>query len=325
MAVALHTSEHFLDNGHGWQLFGKRAWCPERLDPQRRPVLIVPGYGMNDFIFGWHPQGRDMVRCLAETGLEVWVVTLRHQGRSRRTARPAPPPGLRAYALEDLPAAVQGVLSHSHSQADRVDLVGASLGGTVAYAHLALSDEHQVATLIAIGAPLQWITLHPLLAVAFRSRRLARVLPMAGVRHTARAAFPLLARVPGVLSLYMNTDHVDLRQASELSRTVDDPHPVVNRDIAQWVRDRDVVIDGVRVSEALAEVRLPLLVLLANRDGISPPDAVLSARDAWGGQDVEVLEVGTPEDWYAHADLFIAPEAPQRVFEPMAAWLEARA
>lgn len=49
-----------------------------------RPVLIVPGYGMNSYIFGYHPRGDSMVKCLAARGLEVWTVDLRGQGRSIR-------------------------------------------------------------------------------------------------------------------------------------------------------------------------------------------------------------------------------------------------
>jgi hypothetical protein len=68
---------------------------------------------------------------------------------------------------------------------------------------------------------------------------------------------------------------------------------------------------------------VPLLVTLANRDGIVPTDSVSSVRSRWGGR-ADELVVGTPDDWYSHADLFIGNQAPAKVFGPIAAWLTER-
>ena len=38
----------------------------------------------------------------------------------------------------------------------------------------------------------------------------------------------------------------------------------------------------------------------------------------------DVIVAGTPEGWFAHADLFIAPQAEEQVFEPVAERLLAR-
>src|SRR5262249_43110644 len=43
------TIEHFVPNGDGWHLSLCQTWDEARLDRGRRPVLIVPGYGMNSF------------------------------------------------------------------------------------------------------------------------------------------------------------------------------------------------------------------------------------------------------------------------------------
>ena len=122
----------------------------------------------------------------------------------------------------------------------------------------------------------------------------------------------------------MNLDHVDIARASELTRTIDEPHRYVNRDVASWVRARDMVLRGVNITQAMKRQDNPLLVIYANRDGIVPPETATSVVDHWGGDDVTVWEIGDDEDWYAHADLFIAPDAPRKVFEPMARWLRER-
>jgi pimeloyl-ACP methyl ester carboxylesterase len=147
---------------------------------------------------------------------------------------------------------------------------------------------------------------------------------MSGTRRLAGAVLPLLARAPRLLSIYMNASHVDLTSAAELAKTVEDAHPRTNHDIARWIAARDMVLRGVNVTDSLARQRMPLLVVIGNRDGIVPEKSALSVLDAWGGTDVEVMKVGTPDDWYAHADLFIGNDAPAAVFEPIARWLRQR-
>jgi hypothetical protein len=162
------------------------------------------------------------------------------------------------------------------------------------------------------------------LRIPFASRRVAGILQVKGARALAARVVPLLRHVPFALSMYMNAAHVDLSAASELVRTVEDPHPGVNRDIAEWMRARDLTVGGTNVTAAMRDERGPLLVVLANRDGIVPQSVARSAVTAWGGEDVSTLEIGTPSDWYAHADLFVGNDSPRVVFDPIARWLRER-
>ncbi len=320
----LSSSELFPPTDDGWRLHLTRTSAAGRLDRARRPVVIVPGYGMNGFIFGFHPAGTSLVAHLANAGREVWVANLRAQGKSRRRSPEAPSPSLRRYAETDLRAALDAVLDATETDADRVDVIGASLGGSIAYAHLALEPRHRVAALCAIGSPLKWRDVPLLLRVPFRSPRLASLIRVRGTQRLAEVALPIATRIPALLSLYMNAANVDLSAAGEMLQTVEDPHPRVNADIAKWMAASDMVLRGVNVTDALRRRREPLLVVLANRDGIVPPETALSARDAWGGA-VDVLRIGDERRWYAHADLFVGHEAPERVFEPIARWLDEHA
>ena len=320
MSIYLDIEERYISNGDGWQLHVRRTKAPERFRSDLRPIVMIPGYGMNTFILGFHPHGQSMERILAEGGFEVWSACLRTQGNSIPVTSPPATPSLYKYATVDLKAVVSDVLASTTSDRDTVSLVGCSLGGSVAYGHLALVQDHRVGAVITIGAPLRWDAMHPLMKILYRSRTLAGLFRMGGTRRMARILFPILGRMPRLLTIYVNSDHVELRDASDLVNTVDDPHPKLNVDMAQWVRDKDLIIAGVNVPQALKKVTLPLLVISANRDGIVPGAASLSVRDVWGGG-LTLHEVGTPEDWYAHADLFIAPEAPEKVFTPMVDWL----
>lgn len=320
----LSSDEHDADTADGWRLHLKRSYSPAHLDRTRRPVLIVPGYGMNSFIFGFHPRGTSLTRHLAEAGFEVWCANLRRQGSSRPVRKDAGKPSLRALVEQDMTAAIDAVLHLTSSAATKVSIIGCSLGGALAYAHLALVPDTRIGALVTMGSPLQWLDVSPLFAIPTRLPRLLAMLQLSGTRRLASLALPFLARAPKLLSLYMNAAHVDLSCAAELAQTVEDTHPRINHDIARWMGARDMILAGVNITRSLKQHSLPLLVVVGNRDGIVREKSSLSVLEAWGGTDKDVLRVGTDEDWYAHADLFIAHDAPTAVFEPIAAWLRAR-
>jgi len=317
----LIVREQYVATADGWSLRLRRSLSPQHFDDRTEPLLIIPGYGMNSFIFGYHPRGTSMERCLAEAGYEVWALDLRGQGHSRPERSRAGKVSLRNYAAIDLPAAIERVLSSTKTQARKIVLVGCSLGGTLVYGYLALHRNHRVSRVITMGAPLRWVEIHPALRLAFGSPTLVGAIRLSRTRTLVRGALPLLLRVPKLLSLYMNTKTIDMRHIGELTETVEDPDPAINRDIAIWVGKRDLEIEGVDVTKAMGTIDLPLLVVLSNRDGIVPERTALSVVDQWGGRDVEVLRVGDDQNWYAHANLFVADDAPARVFAPIVRWL----
>ncbi len=320
----LSIAEQYLKTHDGWSLHLRRTVSPEHYDSSTRPLLIVPGYGMNNFIFGYHPRGTSMERCLAEGGFEVWSFNLRAQGESRALGRPAGEVSLHAYATVDLPALIDHVLQSSRTRADTLTLIGASLGGSVVYAYLALHGTPPVGEVITMGAPLVWAEVHPLVRVAFASPALAGTVRFSGTRNLLRRGLPLILRAPSLLSFYMNASTIDLTKLGELTRTVEDPHPAINRDIAVWIKNRDLELRGVNVTRALGRVALPLMVVLSNKDGIVPEATAMSVVEAWGGEST-VLRVGSDDNWYAHANLFVADDAPHLVFDPIIDWLRRRA
>ena len=78
----IRRTTHLTDERDGWRLELRQVLDEARLDTSRRPVAIVPGYGMNSFIFGYHPRGLSLEEHLAEAGFEVWSLDLRGQGGS---------------------------------------------------------------------------------------------------------------------------------------------------------------------------------------------------------------------------------------------------
>ena len=96
MATAVKKDEilniaHIVANHDGWELALRQRYVPAILKKDRRPVAIVPGYGMNSKIFGYHPNSFSLEEYVASRGFEVWSMDLREQGRS-----PASPAARRA-------------------------------------------------------------------------------------------------------------------------------------------------------------------------------------------------------------------------------------
>ena len=320
----LDIQHHQVPNHHGWTLQLRQTRHRTRHNPALAPIAIIPGYGMNSFLFSFHPRGTSMELCLAEAGFEVWSLNLRAQAGSRPLSADADPPSFAAFAGVDLPAALDFIARQTASPGHPVSLIGCSLGGTIGYTYLALHPhQHRVGALVTIGSPIHWER-PPLLFKLLGVRPdLVERIRLRGTRPMVRAALPLLQRLPRLAHLYLNPAHVDLHALHELARTVENPQPRLNRELSEWLAAGTLTVRGRDIAAALSAVNVPLLVTRANRDGIVPTDSVAAVRSRWGAQ-ADELVVGTDDDWYSHADLFIGNEAPAKVFFPIAAWLSGR-
>lgn len=289
----------------------------------RPPLLFIPGYGMNTFILSYHPSGKSMVEYLRDRGWDVWTCNLRGQGGARPIAADRDDVSLAQLALIDIPAAIDAVLAASPG-APSVSLVGCSLGASLSYAYLAHNPtDHRVGAMISVGGPLVWREVNPLVRLAFVSPELAGKVRVRKTRALAKLALPFARKAPRLFSLYMNASRLDLSTSNQLVKTVDDPNPKLNREIAHWIKQRDLILRGVNTTEALAKVDdVPLLCIMGNKDGVVPINNAMPALAHMRPPTSKALIAGGARDWFAHADLFIAPDADARVFAPMADWLE---
>jgi predicted alpha/beta hydrolase len=282
---------------------------------------------MNSFIFSYHPSGLSLEGYLADAGFEVWRADLRAQGESRPVGPGKPPTdrfGLEDLALVDLAVALDFVLSNAQTHAAKVDVIGASLGGTLMFIHAVQHKPNLMGALVALGSPVRWIDVNPVMRVVFASPLLIGLVKMRGTRKLAERLLPLLARrLPWVLSIYMNPDITDTSAAAEMVKTVEDPNRHINRQIAHWIAAKDLVIGGTNISDGMRDVLNPLLCVVASGDGIVPRATAEYPFHAVSSRAKRLLVVGDDEIALAHADLFVSREAHERVFRPLAAWLAA--
>ena len=276
---------------------------------------------MNSFIFGFHPNGPSLIDCLVARGHEVWTVDLRAQGRSIR-ARGSQRYTLGDLAVEDLGAAVQHVLANTTTSSGKLDLVGVSLGAALSFAHLALTEPSHVHAVVTVAGLVSWRALHPVVRFAFASPRLLGLMRVKNTRRIARVALPFLTRtVPRLLSGYVNERSTDLSQAARMVQAVEDPHPLINREIAEWMHRGDLVLRGVNVSERLPSMRYPYLCIAASHDGLVLPESARYTFERIGSDAKELLVVGDDDLPIAHGDILLCKGAQLRVFAPIADFL----
>ncbi len=122
----------------------------------------------------------------------------------------------------------------------------------------------------------------------------------------------------------MHPEITDTSDYKTLLKTVEDTSRNMNRQMAQWIRSKDLILDGCNTSIGVRRADLPLLCVIANADGIVPAETALSAFEEWGSADKQVLVVGDTNRRFAHADLFISNFSEELVFRPLADWFEAR-
>ena len=321
-SFAMTAEQYLVDNRAGWRLAMSRTRPTGEAPHAARPVLIVPGYGMNSYIFGFHPRGPSMVDCFSARGLEVWTVDLRGQGRSIR-ARGNNRYGLADLAIEDLGAAIAHVLANTQTGASTVDIIGCSLGTALAFAHVASVPTAPVHALVSMAGLVTWKGAHPLVRFAFGSPFLVGLMRIRNTRQLARFALPVVAKRRAVALVRLLEPPVDGSLAG-LARWCR-PSRIRTRSSTarsrEWIKRGDLVVRGVNVSQKLPELKHPFFCVVANDDGIVLPVTSRHTYDVIGSETKRLLLVGDPEQPIAHADLFLCNGAQERIFAPVADFL----
>lgn len=289
------------------------------------PVVLCHGLAMNRHAFALDP-ARSLAARLADQGRDVWVLELRGAGPETRSAATRFST-FDSYVEVDIPEAIDFVCKATG--AARVDWIGFSMGGMLAYAYLGAARGERVRRLVTIGSPVRFadhphgrhLVPRPLAALAGRLR-------YTPFRALALVVAPLmLRRVPYRITRAVrpwNFSTPMLRAV--MANSFGDVPTGVTMQFIRWINEGSFNSnDGRRDYDAgLAEIRVPMLVIVGSRDRLAPPAVARHAFDRSASTEKEFLEVGRATGAgreYDHLDLVLGEHAPDEVFPRVVDWL----
>ncbi len=291
----------------------------------KEPILLVHGIASNGLNFDLTDR-LSLAMHLSRAGYDTWVVDLRGRGHS---VRPRLFSGLRyewsfdEYAERDLPAAVREVLRASG--AEKVHLVGFSMGALACYAYLSGSKRDlPVASLVSLAGPTSFKRLDK-----FLSARLIRSLRWLRHRWLMRVLAPGSGYLhPSPLQLIYNPENTD--GATQRRAMVNAVANFARNELLQyadWIRhDAFRSIDQRRDYRAeLGRIDVPTLFIAGARDPLAAPDTIKETFDAFTGVTDKEFRICSRAQGmhvnYGHFDLLLGREAPEEIYPVVSKWL----
>lgn len=289
----------------------------------RVPVLIVTSLVNQPSILDLVP-GQSMVEHLLKQGYDVYMI---EWGRPRREHAGLT---LEDHVLDRLPRCVARVLQHSGE--DQLSIIGYCVGGLLSVLYAALHPAAPLKNLVCMAAPVNGDGLASLKAwmgPGFDEEALLEQhgnVPAEWVQNTLRALRPF-GKMAGAMSLLNQIDKPDVvRSNLRMGKWETDNLPFPGAVFRQLVNDflrgnklvrGDWVIGGRRVD--LANLRVPLLHLLASEDHITPHASSRDLVALAGSTDKQELIVKG-----GHVGLVAGRGAQTRMWPALDAWLAPR-
>ena len=312
----------------GWKLRLRRLPGPPAGRSAAPPVLLLHGFGANGYALACDA-GPSLGQALSVGGRGCWVLEQRGTRSSRHPALGAA--FARITAVDklryDLPAAIDAVLEHE--RVERLDLVGHSLGGSLALGYLGGPQAGRVRRAVTIASA--WRYRYPLAA---------QLLGAAGQSKLGSAWLP--ARVPlGAITrlgaatgvLRPARDHFNLEnmeRAMLLGMIRHGTEDVALAELASLTAEPSAAAGSPLFGPGLGLERITAPVLLMGGQAdrhVSPADLTetwhrlgTSCKRLW----IVGRRTGAKLD-YGHTDLLLGPRAPREVFPHVARWLDAPA
>jgi alpha-beta hydrolase superfamily lysophospholipase len=313
----------------GWRI-ALHVYEPSNEKKRRHPVVLCHGLAANHMAFDTHAD-TSLARHLASRGYLALAVDLRGHGHSERPTRR----GERRfgwsfddYLLFDVPATIAWA-KHA-SGAPSVHWIGHSMGGLLAYAHLARGGSRDFCSVTTIGSSLDYSGTKSGFHSLYPLRSLLERIPFVPVGLLARATAGLVGRVETPFQRFnvwpSNIDPDHWRRVSRCGfHAVSAPvmAQLASAMRAGGLRSRDgstAYLDG------LASATAPVLAVAGDRDAQCPPDAAERTLAMLGSPRRELRVFGKSRghgDHYGHFDLVIGRRAKAEVFPCIDAWVDA--
>lgn len=296
------------------------------------PVLVVHGISSNHHCWDLSPD-RSIGLALQAAGFDAWLMDLRGHGDATHDAdgdRQWAGWSIDTYGRHDIPAAVGHI--QDQTGAARVHYIGHSLGGMVGaiYAGTHPGGDDTLASLVAVGSPMDFSDPDPVLWASLKASRLSWVpVVPSDWGGDFRAALGGPARTPvdaWIDGMLFNDVHPDM--VPEMYRRV--ASPLTRGELRQLglagegtnFRDAHGEVDYLAGLEA---VTTPTLVIAGRADLIAPVDRVLPYYQRVGAQRKQFVIAGRSTGFaadYGHLDLTLGDHAAQEIYPLILEFLE---
>ncbi len=324
----------------GWRL-GVRHYRPQHPDPNKLPVILCHGLGLNATF--WTITDNHLPMELTSRGYDVYVFDIRGSGENAHLGRcdrinkliretPFRERGERQWNVDDLvrydvPAILKYVRRETGQ--DRVNWVGHSLGGMLIVPYLEL-DPHadRIANFVGMGSTIilaetpQWDML--------RANRALRALSL--FASPGRLGRPLkYYRPPGmdlIDRFYYSNENVDPETVSRFyGYTLEDTGPGALHQLDPYLEFGHMVSADRTIDYAalLGRIKTPTLLVAGEGDIMSDIPSTELMYQALGSSDKALMEFGKSHGQvadYGHCDLVWSRHAPREVFPPLIDWLD---
>lgn len=342
-------SDGFAYTADGWKL-GVRHFRPVAPDPNKLPVVLCHGLGLNG-TFWTITDSRDYLPAqLTANGYEVFVFDFRGSGQSTHVGAigrlnaglrqtPFLEYGESKWTVDeivkyDVPAVLDYIKTETGR--DRVNWVGHSLGGMLMFAYLEVSPEPwRIANFVAMGSTIAFADRPP---TRFQQQRMLKanrgLQKLSSVLSTGRLGRPLMVmRLPGLDKIdqfYFTAANVDRTTVSRFyGYTLEDTGCSALRQLDPYLEhgrfySADRSIDYVA---HLDEVHTPLLMIAGDGDIMSDVPSSELTFNSVASSDKTLMRFGKAEGHladYGHCDLVWSRYASKEVFPPLIEWLNAR-
>ncbi len=328
----------------GWRL-GVRHLRPDRPDPNKLPVVLCHGLGLNGTFWTITDPKTYLPAQLLARGYEVFIFDFRGSGESARVGAVGKVNARlrQTFLLEvgegrwnvdeiaryDVPAVLDYVKAATGH--DRVNWVGHSLGGMLMFAFLERSPQRdRVANFVGMGATIMFDRFPQ--RDMLQANRSLRVL--VGVVSPGRLGRPLMfARFPGldrIDQFYYTSANVDRTTVSRFyGYTLEDTGRAALAQLDPYLQYGHFVSADRTFDYAarLGEITTPTLMIAGDGDIMSDVPSTRLTFQGLGSRDKALLRFGKAEGHFAdygHCDLVWSRFASMEIFPPIVDWLDAR-
>jgi polyhydroxyalkanoate synthase len=286
-----------------------------------RPVVAFLGLVGRSFVFDLY-KGGSIVEMLMDAGFDAYVMDwgVADELDAGNT--------LETYLEHYLPRALDVACEISGSE--DVNIVAYCMGGLMIVQGLAAQQPLRVGGLVTLASPFEWRHLGSTIDAV----REGKIKPEDMLDDTGNVPGPVL--VQGFKRLKPTSDlvnyanlwqnlwsdrYVEGYQAIGRFLTSHGPLPggVLRQVVKQWMVDNGFITDRLRFNGrrvSLANVRVPILGVVAEQDDIAPPEATLPMVEALPNAKVEILRVDA-----GHVSLFAGRQAIKVVMPEIFDWL----